>query len=120
VALDRRIRGRAEAGLLQHAQRVEFAGRLDDPGEHQSAEHLVPAGGDVQTQRGEPAGQGISQVPHPGRGDRQRRSRPGRRAGLVQTEVKLALTCLQTLPGNSFQQLQLGVIMRRPDVLDVP
>jgi hypothetical protein len=68
----------------------------------------------------ERAGQGIGQEQHPGRGDRQRRTRTGRRAGLVQTEVELTLTCLQTLPGNSFQQLQLGVIMRRTDVLDVP
>ena len=120
MAFDRRVRGRADAGLVQHAQRVELAGRLDDPREHQRGEHLVPAGGDVQTQRGETAGQGIGQVPHPGRGDRQRRSRPDRRAGLVQTEVELTLACLQTLPGNSFQQLQLGGVIRRPDVLDIP
>ena len=32
-------------GLAQHAQTVQLAGRLDDAGQHQLAEHLVPAHG---------------------------------------------------------------------------
>ena len=38
------LRGRRDARLLQHPQAVELAGRLDDPGQHQAANNLVPAG----------------------------------------------------------------------------
>jgi hypothetical protein len=31
-----------DAGFLQHPQAIELAGGLDDPGQHQMAEHLVP------------------------------------------------------------------------------
>ena len=40
--LDRRIRRRRDPGFLQDPQAVQLADRLDDPGQHQMAEHLIP------------------------------------------------------------------------------
>ena len=37
------VRDRRDAGFLQHPRAVELADRLDDPGQHQLEEHLVPA-----------------------------------------------------------------------------
>jgi hypothetical protein len=61
-------------------------------------------------------------VLHPGRGDRQRpaaRASPGR-LGELQAQVQLLLPGAQPLPRDRLQQFQLGVVMRRPDVLDLP
>src|SRR5213592_2111912 len=47
-----RYDGRADPGLLQNAQAVQLAGRLDDPRQHQLPEHLVtPATARQQTER---------------------------------------------------------------------
>ena len=37
-------------GLLQHPKRVQLAGRLDDPRQHQVPEHLITASGPAQAQ----------------------------------------------------------------------
>src|SRR5207248_9850711 len=39
---DGAIGRRVDPGFLQHPQRVQLAGRLDDPRQHQLPEHLVP------------------------------------------------------------------------------
>ena len=78
AAVDRRVRCRRNTGLAQHAQTVQLAGRLDDTGQHQLAEHLVPAHGLLEPEH--PAGmdQGTRQMSHPRRRDRQRATRPAR------------------------------------------
>ena len=66
------VRGGGHPGLVQDPQAVEFAGRLDDPRQHQMPEHRVAACGVLQPQRPVRAFQGAEQVPHPAGGDRQR------------------------------------------------
>jgi hypothetical protein len=56
-------------------------------------------------------------VAHPESGDLQRPARLRRR---VQTQIQLALTGGQPLPGDGLQQLEIDIVVRRPDVLDVP
>jgi hypothetical protein len=51
--------------FFQHAQRVELAGRLHDPGEHQRLEHLVPPGRGAEPQRLVAPGQRVEQVSRP-------------------------------------------------------
>jgi len=63
--VERRIRRRRQAGLLQHPQGVELAGGLDDPGQHQLAEHLVPARRAAEAQHLISPAQRIMQVTHP-------------------------------------------------------
>jgi hypothetical protein len=47
--------------------------------------------------------------------------RASRRAVLPrQAEVEFVLASSQTLPRDRLEQLKLGVVVRRPDVLDVP
>ena len=110
------VRDRRHARFLQHPRAVQLADRLDDPGQHQLAEHLVPARGPVEAQHPPGVLQRVQQAAHPRRGDRQR---PARRAG-VQAQVQLALPGRQPLPRGRFQQLQLRVVMRRAEVLDIP
>jgi hypothetical protein len=118
AALKRGIRRRADPGLVQHPQAVQFAGRLDDPREHQQAEHLVPARRPVQPQHPVGALQGVQKVPRPRGRDRQRAaSGPSAEA---RAERKLTLPGRHPLPRRGPQQLQLRVIVRGPDVLDVP
>lgn len=50
--LDRPARRRRDASLPQHPQGAEFAGRLDDPREHQRLEHLITAGRGTEPQHG--------------------------------------------------------------------
>lgn len=88
ASLQRAIRHRIEPGLVQDPQRVEFAGRLDDPGQHQLPEHLVNTGGGMEPEILIRHRQRVPEVPHPRRGDRQRPARLGRG---VQTEIELAL-----------------------------
>jgi len=59
----RGIRGRHDAGFLQHAGAAGLAARLDDPGDHQLAEHLVAVGGVLEPQ--DPVGvlQGVAGGP---------------------------------------------------------
>ena len=115
--LERRIRRRREPGLLQHPQAVELAGRLDDPRQHQLTEHLIPA-------------RWPGRSPAPGSARSRASSRcpireevigsgPPAAAG-IQAQVKLALPGRQPLPRRGLQQLQLRVIVRRADVLDLP
>jgi hypothetical protein len=55
-------------------------------------------------------------VPHPRGGDRQRAAR--RSHG--QAQVEFALASGQPLPRRGLQQLQLGTVVRGPEVLDIP
>jgi hypothetical protein len=86
--LERRVRGRRDPSLGQHPQRVDLAGRLDDPREHQLPKHLVPAGRLLEAEPVVGAAQRVPQMRHPRRLDRQR---PGR-ACRVQAEIEFALT----------------------------
>lgn len=108
---------RRDASLGEHPQRVQLAGRLDDPRQHQLPEDLVSVGRVGEPQRVVDAAQGIPQVPHPRGCDRQRTTRPRR---CVQPEVELALPGRQPLTGHGLEQLELDIVMGRPDVLDVP
>jgi hypothetical protein len=107
---------RLDAGLRQHAHRVQLGRRLDDPGQHQVPKHLILASS------GEPdsfvgSAQGVPQVPHPRSHDRQR---PTGLRRSVQANVELALTCRHALTGDGLEQFELDLIVRRPNVLDVP
>jgi len=114
--IHRGIGGRGGAGLFQHAGAVQLAGRLDDPRQHQVAEHLVPARRLLQPQNGIAAGQGIPQMPHPRGRDRLRA--PGVSIRL-QAQIELALPGRQPLPRRGLQQLHPGVVMRRPQMVDL-
>jgi hypothetical protein len=54
---------------------VQLARRLDDPGHHQAADHLITASGHAKTQDVISTRQGIEQAAHPGGDDRQRAAR---------------------------------------------
>ena len=107
---------RRNTGLGEYPQRVGFAGRLDDPGQHQILEHLVPTGGPVQAERLIGPAQPVPQVSCPRTDDFQ--STAGH-FGHSETEVQLALTSGQALPGCGMQRFQLGLVVGRPDMLDV-
>jgi hypothetical protein len=115
---ERRVRRRRLPGFLQHPQAVQLAGRLDDPCQHQLAEHLIARGGPAEAEHVIAAAQGIQQVLHPRGRDRQRPARaPPAEAG---PEVQLALPGRQALPRDGLEDLQFGVVVGRADVLDVP
>ena len=63
--LDRRVRRRRDPGLLNDPQAVQLARRLNDPGQHQMAEHLVPARGVLEPQHPVSVLQGVQQVSPP-------------------------------------------------------
>jgi len=115
--LHRRIRRGSDARLGQHPQRIELAGRLDDPRQHQRLEHLITVGRRIEPEHLIPAGQRVPQVPHPRRRDRQRATTIS--TG-VQAQIELALTCGQALPRRRLKKLQLLLAVRRADVLDIP
>ena len=75
------VRTRRHAGFLQHPRAVQLADRLDDPRQHQLAEHLVPARGPVEAQHPVGVLQRVQQAAHPRRGDRQRPARRRRHPG---------------------------------------
>jgi len=59
-------------------------------------------------------------VTNPRRGHRQRAARtPSRGLGALQAQVKLALPGRQALTRDSLQHLDVEIIMRRSDVLDI-
>ena len=62
------------------------------------------------------AQQGIPQMPHPRGRDRQRA--PGVSIRL-QAQIELALPGRQPLPRRGLQQLHPGVVMRRPQMVDL-
>jgi hypothetical protein len=57
--LDGRVRRGRHPGLVQDAQRVDLAGRLDDPRQHQLQEHLVAARRAVEAQHPVTALEGV-------------------------------------------------------------
>ena len=79
-------------------------------------EYLVAPGGLREPERVVGSAQGVPQVAHPRGGDLQRRG--GSRA--AQAEVEFHLPGRQPLPRGGLQRLQLGVVVRRADVLNVP
>jgi len=107
--LERGIRRRRYPGLLQHPQRVQLADRLDDPREHQLAEHLVPACGPSEAQHVIGAAQGVQQVPHPRGRDRQQAAPAATEA---RAEIEDALPGRQALPRDGLEEFQLGVVVR--------
>jgi hypothetical protein len=59
---------------------------------------------------------------HPGRDDLQRATRGSRRRGRLpgfQAEVQLALTRREPLPCGGLQRLNLGLVVPRPEMLDL-
>jgi hypothetical protein len=102
-------------GLVENPQAVELADGLDDPGQHQLPEHLVPVGRVLQPQRPVRPLHGIHQVAHPRGGDRQRPAARG-----LQAQVELLLPGRDPLLRRRLQRLQLRLIVRRPQVLDLP
>jgi hypothetical protein len=106
--VERGIRRRGSAGLLQDPQRVLLAGRLDDPCQHELPEHFVMPGGLREPEHVIGPAQGVPQMGHLRGGDLQRPGRPRP----AQAEVELRLPGRQPLPGRGIQRLELGVIMR--------
>jgi hypothetical protein len=117
ATVHRPIRRRADARFGQHPQAVHLARRLDNPGQHQGPEHLVPIGGRIEPQHLVRAGQRIPQVPHPRRRDRKRATTVS--TG-IQAQIELALTRDQALSRRSLKDLKLSIVVRRTDVLDIP
>jgi hypothetical protein len=106
---------RRHPGLLQHPQRVQLAGRFNDPGQHQVPEHIVPAGRVIEAQHLVGALEGVHQVAHPRRRNRQRSRRPG----TVQAQAELQLPGRDPLLRCGLQRLELRFAVRRPQVLDL-
>jgi hypothetical protein len=121
AALYGAVRRGRDAGLFQHPRAVKLADRLDDPRQHQLGEHLIRARSalDAQHPVGAPAHPAGRPSAPRGSAAARRLAQPGRIGGL-QAQVKLALAGRQPLPRGGLLQLQLAVIMRRPEVLDVP
>ncbi len=111
---DRPVGDRREARLLQDPQAVQLADRLDDPRQHQVPENLVPARRVLEPQHSVRVLQSIQQVPHPRGRDRQRPAARG-----LKSQVKLQLARGQPLPGSGLQRVQLGLVVRRAEVLDL-
>jgi hypothetical protein len=78
-------------------------------------ENLIPAGRMLQPQDPVAVHKGVDQRRHPRPQDRQRATRPR-----LQLKVELGLTSREALPCHGLQQLQLDLVMRRPDVLHRP
>jgi hypothetical protein len=110
------VRSRHHPGFLQHPQRVELADRLDDPREHQLAEHFIAACCRGQAEHVIAAGQRIQEAAHLRGDDRQRPARRPR----IKSQVELALPGGELLPCSRLQQLHLSWGMRRAQMLDVP
>jgi hypothetical protein len=93
---------RRNTGLAQHAQTVQLAGRLDDAGQHQLTEHLVPAHGLLEPEHPVGMDQDIHQMPHPRPRDWQRAAPPASRHGgrEVQAQIELGLAGRQTVPSG--------------------
>jgi len=115
TAFERGVGGRPDPDLLQHPSRVLLAGRLDDPGQHQLAKHLIALRGRIEAEHVVGAAQGLPQVRHPRGGDLQR-TRPG---VSLQAKVQLALILSEPLPGRSLQRFELRLVVCRPKVLDI-
>jgi hypothetical protein len=105
-AVDRRIRRRRNTDLLQHPDRLQLAGRLDDPGQHQSLEHLIPFASQVEPQHLVGRAERFPQPLGPGRQDRQLG-----RTWLTVSEIETELASMQPLLGDRLQQLQLNLVM---------
>jgi hypothetical protein len=121
ATLDGRIRRRRDTRLLQHPQAVELAGRLDDTGQHELPEHFVPACSLPEPKHLVGVHESAPELTHPRRSDQQRSTRTLLGGlGSLQAQVELVLARGQTLPGDRPQDLQLGIIVRRAEVLDVP
>jgi len=114
-ALDSPAGGRRDAGLLENPQAVKLADRLDDPGQNQVAEHAVPAGRGVEPGHLVAALERVEQTAHPRRGDRQPTA-----ARRLQAQAEFRLPGRDPLPPRGLQHLHPGLVVRRPQVLDLP
>lgn len=114
-ALDRGVGGRCHADLFQHPCGVLLAGRLDDPGQDQLAEHLITACRLVEAEQVVGTGESVPEVRHLRGGDLQRPSTSGGR----KTRVELSLILSQSLGSSSLQRLELVLVVGRAEVLDI-
>ena len=113
--VERGIRRRGVADFLQGPQRVLPARGLDDPRQHELPEYLVVPCGLREPERVIGSARGVPQVAHPRGGDLQR----ARRTRHAQAQVEFQLPGRE-LPDRGPQRLELGVVVRRADVLDLP
>ncbi len=100
------VGSRRDARLLQDPDAVQLAHGLDDPGQHQVPEHLVPAGRVLEPEHPVRMLEGVEQAAHPLGGDRQQR--PAALPGRLQAQVKLPLPGGHLLTSRGLQRLQLG------------
>jgi hypothetical protein len=92
-------------------QRVQLADRLDDPRQHQLAEHLVSARGAPEPQHVIAAAQGIQRVAHP-RGHNRQRPAIATAAAETRAKIKETLPGGQAPPRDSLEELQFAVVVR--------
>jgi hypothetical protein len=83
---------------------------------HQIAKHLIATGGGVETQHPVGPTQRLPQVRRSRRHDLQWGAG---RPGPIQSQVQALLTGRQTLVRRSLEHLQLGLVVRRTQVLDL-
>lgn len=113
ASLDRGIRRCGDPKLGQHPDRVQLAGRLDNPGQHQLAEDLISAG-PIQPENLVGGPEGLPQMLGLARHDRRLIF-----AELSVVEIQGVLIGVQPLPSNGLEHLHLARGVRRADVLDL-
>ena len=113
------IRRRVDPDLGQHPQAVGLLVGSMIRASTSCRNTSSPPAAAVEPERVVGAAQRVPQVPHPRRRDRQR-PRPGHRGRRgVQAQVELALPAGQPLPRRGLERLQLLLVVRRPEVLDL-
>ncbi|BCO33714.1 hypothetical protein MHEC_01470 [Mycobacterium heckeshornense] len=115
--LHRPIGRRIHPGLRKHPQRIDLAGRFDDSGAHQVPKHLISIGGGIKAQHPIGMTQRLPQVLRTGAHDLQRPATAG--SGLLESQVQALLTGSHALSRSRLERLQLGLTVRRAEVLNL-
>jgi hypothetical protein len=95
--LDSAVGHRGDSRLGQHPRRVELAGRLDDPRQHQIPQHRITVENTIEPQRLIDPAQGIPQMAGPRTRNLQR---PAADTGGLQAQIHYLLTVGQPLGGH--------------------